>query len=146
MATLNMTTRKKTRHRICVASDFFFPGFGGVEIHIYNLCQQLIARGHKVSSYVELLQVIIVTRAYGDRNGIRYITNGLKVYYLPFVAIALPPGMVFGIFPVPLPATSHRRDSHPANIPLYVPHSPANLYSRAHHSRPWAPNNQRCLS
>lgn len=47
---------------------------GGVESHIYQLSQCLIERGHKV---------IIVTHAYGDRKGIRYLTNGLKVYYLP---------------------------------------------------------------
>ncbi|ELV12485.1 N-acetylglucosaminyl-phosphatidylinositol biosynthetic protein [Tupaia chinensis] len=47
---------------------------GGVESHIYQLSQCLIERGHKV---------IIVTHAYGNRKGIRYLTNGLKVYYLP---------------------------------------------------------------
>lgn len=29
-------------------SDFFFPNMGGVENHIYQLSQCLIARGHKV--------------------------------------------------------------------------------------------------
>ncbi|XP_073524168.1 phosphatidylinositol N-acetylglucosaminyltransferase subunit A [Phyllobates terribilis] len=61
-------------HRICMVSDFFYPNMGGVESHIYQLSQCLIERGHKV---------IIVTHAYGDRKGIRYLTNGLKVYYLP---------------------------------------------------------------
>ncbi|KAM4048199.1 phosphatidylinositol N-acetylglucosaminyltransferase subunit A [Anomaloglossus baeobatrachus] len=61
-------------HRICMVSDFFYPNMGGVESHIYQLSQCLIERGHKV---------IIVTHAYGDRTGIRYLTNGLKVYYLP---------------------------------------------------------------
>lgn len=28
-------------------------------------------------------QVVIVTHAYGDRNGVRLLTRGLKVYYLP---------------------------------------------------------------
>ncbi|MCL4139377.1 UNVERIFIED_CONTAM: hypothetical protein GTU68_060936, partial [Idotea baltica] len=28
-------------------------------------------------------KVIIVTHSYGDRSGVRYLTNGLKVYYLP---------------------------------------------------------------
>ncbi|XP_055677657.1 phosphatidylinositol N-acetylglucosaminyltransferase subunit A isoform X1 [Lutzomyia longipalpis] len=60
--------------RICMASDFFFPSFGGVEEHIYNLSQCLITKGHKV---------IVVTHSYGGRKGIRYMTNGLKVYYLP---------------------------------------------------------------
>ncbi|CRK92402.1 CLUMA_CG005974, isoform A [Clunio marinus] len=59
---------------ICLASDFFFPNHGGVEEHIYNLSQCLLARGHKV---------IIITHSYGNRKGIRYMTNGLKVYYLP---------------------------------------------------------------
>lgn len=72
-------------HRIALVSDFFFPGFGGVEVHIYNVAQCLMRRGHKV---------IIITRAYGDRVGIRYYTNGLKVYYLPLLAAKLPPGSV----------------------------------------------------
>ncbi|XP_013404356.1 N-acetylglucosaminyl-phosphatidylinositol biosynthetic protein-like [Lingula anatina] len=62
------------KHRICMVSDFFYPNMGGVESHIYQLSQCLLERGHKV---------IIVTHAYGDRKGIRYLTNGLKVYYIP---------------------------------------------------------------
>ena len=72
-------------HRIAMVSDFFYPGFGGVEIHMYNVAQCLLRRGHKV---------IIISRAYGDRNGIRYTTNGLKVYHVPFVGVQLPPGTV----------------------------------------------------
>eukprot|EP00759_Apiculatamorpha_spiralis_P042913 PhF_6_TR40669/c0_g1_i1/m.61091/K03857/PIGA, GPI3; phosphatidylinositol glycan, class A len=73
-------------YKIALVSDFFYPGFGGVEIHIYNVAQCLLRRGHKV---------IIITRAYGEKyNGIRYLSNGLKVYYLPFVGIQLPPGVV----------------------------------------------------
>eukprot|EP00668_Euglena_longa_P012395 GGOE01014843.1.p1 GENE.GGOE01014843.1~~GGOE01014843.1.p1 ORF type:complete len:464 (+),score=155.05 GGOE01014843.1:137-1528(+) len=73
------------RHRILMVSDFFWPGYGGVEVHIYNLSQCLIKRGHKV---------IVVTRCYGDRRGVRYITNGLKVYYVPFEGVKLPAGTV----------------------------------------------------
>ncbi|CAH0557708.1 unnamed protein product [Brassicogethes aeneus] len=62
------------RHKICMVSDFFFPNMGGVEEHIYNLSQCLLLKGHKV---------IIMTHSYGDRIGVRYMTNGLKVYYLP---------------------------------------------------------------
>ncbi|XP_014664496.1 PREDICTED: phosphatidylinositol N-acetylglucosaminyltransferase subunit A-like [Priapulus caudatus] len=62
------------KHTICMVSDFFFPNMGGVESHIYQLSQCLLARGHKV---------IVVTHAYGDRTGVRFLTNGLKVYYLP---------------------------------------------------------------
>lgn len=57
-----------------MVSDFFFPNMGGVEEHIYNLSQCLILKGHKV---------IIITHSYNDRVGVRYLTNGLKVYYLP---------------------------------------------------------------
>ncbi|XP_041973237.1 phosphatidylinositol N-acetylglucosaminyltransferase subunit A [Aricia agestis] len=62
------------RHAICMASDFFYPNTGGVEEHIYNLSQCLIKNGHKV---------IVITHCYGDRVGVRYLTGGLKVYYLP---------------------------------------------------------------
>jgi phosphatidylinositol glycan class A protein len=72
-------------HRVAMVSDFFYPGFGGVEIHMYNVAQCMLRRGHKV---------IIITRAYDDRNGVRYTTNGLKVYYVPFVGVRLPPGTV----------------------------------------------------
>ncbi|XP_055631786.1 phosphatidylinositol N-acetylglucosaminyltransferase subunit A [Toxorhynchites rutilus septentrionalis] len=60
--------------RVCIASDFFYPNMGGVEEHIFNLSQCLLSRGHKV---------VIVTHSYGDRKGIRYMTNGLKIYYIP---------------------------------------------------------------
>lgn len=53
-----------------MVSDFFYPNQGGVESHIYNLSQCLINRGHKV---------IIVTHFYGNRKGVRYLKNGLKV-------------------------------------------------------------------
>lgn len=83
-------------HRVALVSDFFFPGFGGVEVHIYNVAQCLMRRGHRI---------IIITRAYGDRVGIRYYTNGMKVYYLPMLAAKLPPGSVtlptwLGAFPM----------------------------------------------
>ncbi|XP_044750914.1 phosphatidylinositol N-acetylglucosaminyltransferase subunit A [Coccinella septempunctata] len=60
--------------RICMVSDFFFPNMGGVEEHIYNLSQCLLQKGHKV---------VILTHSYEDRVGVRYMTNFLKVYYLP---------------------------------------------------------------
>ncbi|RWS24546.1 N-acetylglucosaminyl-phosphatidylinositol biosynthetic-like protein, partial [Leptotrombidium deliense] len=81
-------------YRICMASDFFYPNTGGVENHIYQLSQCLIAAGHKV---------IVVTHAYDDRSGVRVMSNGLKVYYLPLLVIyngcTLPTlFMTFGIF------------------------------------------------
>lgn len=62
------------KHRICMVCDFFYPNMGGVESHIYQLSSCLLDRGH---------YVIIVTHKYGDRCGVRYLANGLKVYYLP---------------------------------------------------------------
>jgi hypothetical protein len=35
------------QHRVLMVSDFFFPNTGGVEVHIYQLSQCLLARGHK---------------------------------------------------------------------------------------------------
>ncbi|CAF3533298.1 unnamed protein product [Rotaria sp. Silwood1] len=58
-----------------MVSDFFYPLIGGVENHIYQLSQCLIQSNHKV---------IVVTHAYDDRVGVRYMTSGLKVYYLPY--------------------------------------------------------------
>ncbi|GLI60760.1 hypothetical protein VaNZ11_002990, partial [Volvox africanus] len=62
------------QHRVIMVSDFFYPNFGGVENHIYQLSQCLINLG---------LKVVVVTHAYGNCTGVRYLTNGLKVYYLP---------------------------------------------------------------
>jgi hypothetical protein len=56
-----------------MVSDFFYPNMGGVEEHIFNLSQCLISRGHKV---------IVLTHSYGERVGVRYMTNGLKVRIL----------------------------------------------------------------
>lgn len=71
------------RHKICMVSDFFYPRLGGVEMHLWSLSQNLLRLGHKV---------IVVTHSYKDRMGVRYMTNGLKVYYipLPFVEDFIP--------------------------------------------------------
>lgn len=73
-----MPVTDRTRHRICMVSDFFYPNKGGVETHIWCLAQCLIQRGHKV---------IVITHNYQGRQGIRLMTNGLKVYYLPLTVI-----------------------------------------------------------
>jgi len=78
---------------ICIASDFFFPRNGGVETHVFSLSQALIARGHKI---------VVLTVTAGNRQGVRYMTNGLKVYYTPQQGIfggAAAPGFGFG-FPL----------------------------------------------
>jgi hypothetical protein len=43
-------SRDGHRHRVLMVSDFFYPNFGGVENHIYQLSQCLLAAGHKVST------------------------------------------------------------------------------------------------
>ena len=53
-----------------MVSDFFYPNVGGVESHIFTLSQCLIKLGHKV---------VVITHSYGNRVGVRYMTNGLKV-------------------------------------------------------------------
>ena len=63
--------------RLLFVSDFFYPNTGGVESHIYQLAQCLLARGHKV---------VVLTHAYGTRCGVRHLTNGLRVYYAPRLA------------------------------------------------------------
>ncbi|KAI8562905.1 hypothetical protein RHMOL_Rhmol03G0071800 [Rhododendron molle] len=65
----------QSKHRILMVSDFFFPNFGGVESHIYYLAQCLLKLGHKV---------VVMTHAYEKRSGVRYMTGGLKVYYIPW--------------------------------------------------------------
>ncbi len=61
-----------------MVTDFFYPSMGGVETHVWSLSQCLIQRGYKV---------IVITHAYGNRQGIRIMANGLKVYYLPLLVI-----------------------------------------------------------
>ncbi|XP_047182286.1 phosphatidylinositol N-acetylglucosaminyltransferase subunit A-like [Vigna umbellata] len=63
------------KHRVLMVSDFYYPNFGGVENHVYYLSQCLLKLGHKV---------VVVTHAYGNRSGVRYMTGGLKVYYVPW--------------------------------------------------------------
>lgn len=76
-----------------MVSDFFYPQAGGIELHVYQLSQQLIERGHSV---------VIVTHAYGTRTGIRVLSNGLKVYYVPFLVLYRESTFptVFSLFPV----------------------------------------------
>ena len=64
------------RHRVLMVSDMFHPQVGGVESHIYVLAQHLMRQGHKV---------VVLTHHYGERQGVRYLTGGLKVYHLPRV-------------------------------------------------------------
>ncbi|KAK2002480.1 PIGA-domain-containing protein [Colletotrichum falcatum] len=80
-------------YNIAMVSDFFFPQPGGVESHIYQLSTKLIDRGHKV---------IIITHAYEGRSGVRNLTNGLRVYHVPFLVIFRSATFptVFSCFPI----------------------------------------------
>ena len=70
---------------VCLVSDFFYPGFGGVEVHIFSLACCMAARG---------IKVVIITRSYGDRCGVRWVTHGVKVYYVVQYLLRLPSGAV----------------------------------------------------
>lgn len=77
-----------------MVSDFFYPNMGGVETHLYCLSQCLLARGHRV---------IIITHSYHrTRVGVRYLPNGLKVYYIPCAIIYMGSGLptIFSLFPM----------------------------------------------
>ncbi|KAK9237937.1 hypothetical protein V1525DRAFT_129556 [Lipomyces kononenkoae] len=81
------------RYNIAMVSDFFYPQPGGIESHIYQLSSKLISLGHSV---------IIITHAHGSRVGVRYLTHGLKVYYVPFYVLYRESTFpsVFSFFPV----------------------------------------------
>lgn len=67
---------------IALISDFFYPNIGGVESHMYYLAYCLKSMGHKVI-------VISRTRKHLGIVGVRYITSGIKVYYLPHLITSL---------------------------------------------------------
>lgn len=86
--------KRKECFRIAMVSDFFCPNTGGVETHIYQLAKCLLNNGHKV---------IVLTHAYGNRNGIRYLYSGklkLWVHSLGFVKYFLL--KIFKLF-IPIP-------------------------------------------
>ncbi len=68
--TKQYTGNLSKKPNICLVSDFFYPRLGGVEVHIYQLSVSLIRRGFKV---------IMLTHNYKDRQGVKYMGNGLKV-------------------------------------------------------------------
>ncbi|RYP46803.1 hypothetical protein DL768_007045 [Monosporascus sp. mg162] len=88
-----MSDHERRTYNIAMVCDFFFPQPGGIESHIYQLSSKLIDRGHKV---------IVITHAYEDRKGIRFLTNGIKVFYVPFAVIYRSATFptVFSFFPI----------------------------------------------
>lgn len=75
--------------RLCVAMccDFFYPRLGGVEMHMWSLAQCLLRRGHKVVVLTHAVEGTNGTRLPSRRAGVRWMTNGLKVYYLPVAPV-----------------------------------------------------------
>jgi len=57
MSPANSAVRTQWRlaGRCSMVSDFFYPNFGGVETHQYQLSQWLIKRGHKVGGPAALV-------------------------------------------------------------------------------------------
>lgn len=47
-----------------------------MEFHVFNIFVS-------ISDYM-LAQVVVMTHSYGTRSGVRYMTRGLKVYYVPW--------------------------------------------------------------
>ena len=72
--------------RVCLVSDFFHPHLGGVEQHQYSIAQALIARGHRVIVVTGTYPSTSSSTASGARQGVRWLCNGLKVYYCPQLA------------------------------------------------------------
>jgi len=71
----NRESKKKgEKLNIALLSDFFYPKLGGVEMHQICLGYCLMELGHKV---------IVITKSYQERKGIRYLPNGMKCYYIP---------------------------------------------------------------
>lgn len=64
--------------KIALVSDFFHPNVGGVENHVYQLAQCLLQKGHKV---------IVITHSYEGKVGLKFLTNNLRVYYLPLIVL-----------------------------------------------------------
>ena len=77
---MNQNDNKKNKKRLSVllVSDFFYPRVGGVEVHIYQLACSLLRLGVKVT---------VLTHHQKDRQGIKYMGNGIKVYYRPTVSL-----------------------------------------------------------
>ena len=63
---------------VLLISDFFYPKVGGVEVHIYQLAVSLICLGCKVT---------VLTHHRRNRQGIKYMGNGIKVYFTPLMTL-----------------------------------------------------------
>jgi phosphatidylinositol N-acetylglucosaminyltransferase subunit A len=125
-------------------SDFFLPVAGGVELHIFSLGLQLVARGHHVI-------VITHSHATSGRVGIRYLSGSLpavpqgsatsiipslKVYHLPISTI--PPHTSHASLPNFLLTAPYLR-SILLRERIHLIHGHASLSSMAHEGMFYAP-------
>ncbi|MCQ2817474.1 MAG: glycosyltransferase [archaeon] len=70
--------KKKKQLTVLLVSDFFYPRVGGVEVHIFQLACSLLRLG---------IKVCVFTHHQKDRQGPKYMGNGIKAYYRPTVSI-----------------------------------------------------------
>ena len=63
---------------VLLISDYFYPKIGGVEVHIFQLAVSLIRLGCKVS---------VLTHHRKNRQGLKIMGNGIKVYYVPKITL-----------------------------------------------------------
>ncbi len=125
-------------------SDFFLPIAGGVELHIYSLGLQLVARGHNV---------IVITHSHQEsgRVGVRYLSGTpsssslqtastsipfLKIYHLPIPTI--PPHTSHASLPNFLLSAPYLR-SILLRERIHLIHGHASLSSMAHEGMFYAP-------
>ena len=73
-----MDNTKKKPLSILLISDFFCPKVGGVEVHIYQLAVSLIRLGCKVT---------VLTHHRKNRQGVKIMGNGIKVYFIPLITL-----------------------------------------------------------
>ena len=69
---------KKRQLSVLLISDLFYPKIGGVEVPIYQLAVSLIRLGCKVT---------VLTHHRKNRQGIKYMGNGIKVYFTPLMSL-----------------------------------------------------------
>lgn len=79
---LTSRSRPFSPHTSSIVSDFFYPNLGGVEGHISEISSLLVAPPFNH-------HVVIITHAYApSRIGVRHLSTGVTVYYLPLKVIA----------------------------------------------------------
>lgn len=127
----NSSSSAARRLRVLMVCDFFYPSLGGVETHIYSVAQHLIQRGHKIVIVTHAYNTRALNQGADpqsrqplaeeddqqnpspppspfahtrqeERVGVRYMSRGLKVYYIPLPIMMgnLSFPLLLGLFPV----------------------------------------------